>query len=78
MPTQKEIAEWLREAAEHMTTHGLNFGHLFFRRAALVESMRCKMCTYGDDCIDYSSCSLFDDKFPIGFGCFMWESKEKK
>jgi hypothetical protein len=46
MPTNNEIAEWLREAAEkHMLTNGDDrWAETLLIRANIVESMSCETC----------------------------------
>ena len=87
MPTNKDIAEWLREAAEDANSmDGGRSIEYYLNRATQVEQMRCEMCNkytlawnkdYGRKIwlCDNPNGPIIQNQ-PKNFGCWQWEVKE--
>jgi hypothetical protein len=82
MPSNKEIAGWLREAAEkHMLTHGDDrWAETLLIRANLVEQMRCETCRWWDEVdvhgmTNVCGYSQFINHCPFDFYRCHWEGK---
>jgi hypothetical protein len=87
MPTNKEIAEWLREAATKAAllrlyqdcTHeeSKQAENMWLDRAALVEQMRCETCKYHRFKVDSrSACDCLEIFVGDGDYCSHLEGRE--
>jgi hypothetical protein len=92
MASNREIAEWLREAAQFhlnvmdvsiidcVTDRHSTLARLFSKRANLVESMRCETCRWwlvGP--FSGRRCSNVNtpvENCKLDFSCYHWEEKE--